>query len=372
MKTSLCGLVAGACIACASVPSLSGMAFAQDNSMKQGDSTIAIESERGVVGDTVVEKAVKEAMKRETGWYPKLRVGGSAQLNYNKDVDGVTDGTAFTFGLYIKGALDAVYKNFEWQNKLEIEHQQTKTPTIDDFVKSADKFDFQTLALFRIPQAEWVGPFVRFRLQTSLFPGYYITDKDTTVRYYKSNTKIDEKSDDKFARDPRDIQAQKSVKLSSAGEPLVLSESAGFFFNPYTHDMLTVNVKVGAAGQHLLADGGYVSFDDDDDDAFYDVRELVDTNSVGVEGEVELSGVFVDHVNWSLSGSIYYPLAVNDDHDLEGADLIHSEIAGKISVKISTWASVDYTITAKLAPFVTEKWQVTNTLLFNVGFDVFK
>ena len=349
----------------------SSMAMAQDNSLSQGDKTIAIESERKVTGDEEAEKAIKEGMKRETGWYPKLRLGGSAALNYNKDVDGVTDGTAFTFGLYIKGGIDGVYKNFEWQNKLDVEHQQTKTPSIDSFLKSTDNFDFQTLGLFRIPNAEWVGPFIRFRLQTSLFPGYYVSDEDTTVRYYNAGTKIDEKDDSKLAR-TQALKAQEAIKLSSAGEPLVLSESVGFFFNPYNHEMLNVSIKVGAAGQHLIADGGYVSFDDDDDDAFYDVIQLVDTNSVGVEGEIELSGVFVGYVNWSLSGSLYYPCAIDDDHGLDGASLIHSDIAAKISVKMASWASLDYTLTAKLAPFVTTDWQITNTLLFNLGFDVFK
>lgn len=364
----------GAAFVIATAPAFGGFAQAQDNSLTQGDSTIEVESEKKIIADAETADAVKKRMSRDTGWYPKLRIGGSASVNYNKDVDGVNDGTAFTFGLYLKGAIDGVYKYFEWQNKLEIEHQQTKLPTIDDFIKTTDKFDFQTLALFRIPQAEWVGPFARFRLQTSLFPGYYISDKDTTVRYYQSTTKIDEKSDDKFVegKAPQELAAQKSVKLSSAFEPLLLSESAGFFFNPYENEMLSVNVKLGAAGQHLIADGGYVSFDDDDDDSYYDVRQLVDTHSVGVEGELELKGVFVGYVNWSLVASLYYPCAVNDDRGLDGADLIHSDITAKISVKLASWASLDYALIAKRAPFVTTDWQITNTILFTLGFDVFK
>ena len=365
-------LALGTALSLATLPAFGSYTLAQDNSMKQGETKITVESENQIIADTATAEAVKTKMSRNTGWYPKLRIGGSASINYNKDVDGVTDGTAFTFGLYIKGALDYVYKWFEWQNKLEVEHQQTKLPTIDDFIKTTDKFDFQTLGLFRIPQAEWVGPFVRFRLQTSLFPGYYVTDKDIQVRYYQSNTKIDAKSDDKFTRPSREVAAQESVKLSNAFEPLLISEAAGVFFNPYEDEMLSVNVKLGAAGQHLIASGGYVSFDDDDGDAFYDVRELVDTHSVGVEGEVELKGVFVGYVNWSLIGSIYYPCAVNDDHGLSSADLIHSDITAKISVKLAQWASLDYALIAKRAPFVTTDWQITNTLLFTLGFDVFK
>lgn len=365
-------LALNAALALVASSSFANYALTQDNSQTQGDMTFEVKSENQINADTTTEEAVKHRMTRKSGWYPKLRIGGSASINNNNNVDGVTDGTAFTFGLYVKANVDYVYNWFEWQNKLEIEHQQTKLPTIEDFAKTADKFDFQTLGLFRIPQADWLGPFVRLRLQTSLFPGYYITDKDTKVRYYQYDTKIDEKTDEKFSRPSREVAAQESIKLSGAFEPLLVSEAVGLLVNPYESDMLNVNVKVGAAGQHLIADSGYVSFDDDDDDDYYDVRALIDTHSVGVEGELELGGIFVDYVNWSLIGRIYYPCAINDAQGLSGADLIHADINVKISVIIAQWASVDYAVIAKRAPFVTTDWQVTNTLLFTLGFDVFK
>jgi len=352
------------------VGGMSTIAMAQDNSTTEIDNSFTVEAENAVLGDEAAEEAVKSAAQRDTGWYPTLRIGGSAALNYNKNVDGVNDGTALTFGVYLKGALDAVYKNFEWQNKLDIEHQETKTPTIEDFIKTADKLDFRTLVLFRIPKAEWLGPFARFRLQTSLFEGRYITDEDTTIRYYKSGTDIDEKSTDNLLR-TRELKSQESVKLSNAFEPLLLSESAGLFINPYTSTMFNINFKAGVAGQHLFADGGYVSFDDDDDDAYYDVIQLIDTNSVGIEGELEFSGIFVGYVNWSLAGSLYYPFKVDEDHGLKDADLIHATVEAKISVRLANWASLDYAFTMKRQPFVTTDWQINNTILFNLGFDVF-
>ncbi len=367
----------GALLMCSALTTTA--AFAQDNSLGQGDKSIDVTTEGSLVDDTATEEAVKAAMQRDTGWYPKLRIGGSVSMNYNRDVDGVNDGIALTFGVFLKGALDAVYKNFEWQNKLEIEHQQTKTPTIDDFIKTADKIDFQTLVLFRIPKAEWLGPFAKFRLQTSIFPGYYLTDKDVYVRYYHQDTKIDEKGNmhNENGQDVPNLlkqtrlKAQNSVQLSDYFEPLILSEGVGLFINPYTSEMLTIQFKAGVAGQHLFADGAHVSFDDDDDDQYYDVKEIYDTHSFGVEGELELSGVFVDYVNWNVTGGLYYPLLISDDHNLKDEELIHAQIEAKISVKLASWASLDYGLIVKRQPFVTTEWQITNTLLFNVGFDVF-
>ena len=367
----------GALLMCSTLATTS--AFAQDNSLGQGDNSIDVSTEGSLVEDSATEEAVKAAMQRDTGWYPKLRIGGSASMNYNHDVDGVNDGIALTFGIFLKGALDAVYKNFEWQNKLEIEHQQTKTPTIDDFIKTADKIDFQTLLMFRIPGAEWLGPFVRGRFQSSIFPGYYISDKDVYVRYYHQDTKIDEKTGThkegeqdvpNLLKQTR-LRAQNSVKLSDYFDPIIVSETAGIFINPFTDEMLTIQFKAGVSGQHLFADGAHVSFDDDDDDEYYDVKEIYDTHSLGVEGELELFGVFVDYVNWSLTGNIYYPFVMSDDHGLKDADLIHAQIEAKVSVKMASWASLDYALIVKRQPFVTTDWQITNTILFNVGFDVF-
>ena len=334
-----------------------------------------------------IQKTVTNAMQRETGWYPKLRIGGSAALNYNDGVADVTDGTAFTVGALLKAGIDGVYKNLEWQNTLDIEEQFSKTPTLDSFIKSADKLDFNTMLLFRIPKVEWLGPFIRFHLQSPIFWTDYVSDKDLTIRYYQNDTKIDGKSDDKLVQQDfepdvaaanklgpgkKALKAQESTRMASAFEPLTLTESAGLFMNPYTTTPLTFTFKVGVAGQHLVTQGGYVPFDDNADDAFYDVKLLENQNSVGIEGEADLHGVITEIVNWSLKAYLYYPFVMSADTELTGIDLIHTDLQAKISVKISSWASIDYSLTAKIQPFVKEGWQINNTLLFTVGYDIFK
>ena len=384
-------------------------AMAQDNTFIQGERSVTVESENVIAKDADLEKTVKTKDTRDAGWYPKLHIGGSAQLGYNKNVDGVTDGLNFTFGVNINGAIDGVFDFgdngvLEWQNKLDVEEQMSKTPTIDDFFKSKDKLDFQTMLLYRIPGAEWVGPFARFQLTTSIFPGYYISDKEQTVRFWKEKTTGDDRGKDEFLMtsaelnkagkagflsDSADqkrvevdgvykgtaIPAQKSVKLASAGIPLTLKESLGVFLDPYQSVPVNVSFKVGFAGQELYTDGkSFTSFDKDDSDGYYDVRLLGDgwTTSLGIEGTAEFKGVLVECFNWSLFGRIYYPFEGDFDKDLyDGADRIHAEIAAKINVKIASWASFDYSLEIKRDPFVTLDWQITNNLLFTVGFDVF-
>jgi len=357
-------------------------AMAQDNSFIQGDASVKLESENVIIKDADLEKTVKTKDTREEGWYPKLHIGASAQAGYNKHVDGATDGLTFTLGLLLNGALDGVFDFgtsgiLEWQNKLDVEEQMSKTPTIKTFYKSKDKLDFQTMLLYRIPDAEWVGPFARFQLTTSIFPGNYISDKDITVRFFDDKTKMDKKNDADAVKKINDqpLKAQESVRLANAGIPLTLKESIGLFLDPYQSVPVNVSFKVGFAGQELYADGeSYVSYDKDDGDPYYDVRWLGDgwTSSLGIEGSLNLKGVLVDCFNWELFGRIYYPFEGDFDKDMyEGKDRVHAEISAKVSVKIASWATFDYSLEVKRDPFVTLDWQIANNLLFTVGFDVF-
>ncbi len=393
---NLKSLTAGVAAFCATTFMTTGLAMAQDNAAIQGDSTISIDAD-DVLQNGDVEKSVKSGISRDAGWYPKLHIGGTAQVAYNNHVDGVTDGVAFTFGLVVNFGIDGVWdfgKNgkLEWVNTLDLEDQMTKTPTINDFVKSKDKLDFQTLLKYRIPNVDWLAPFVSFRLQTSLFPSTYISDKDLQVRKYDYNTAIDGKdanadNPEERARSHKGLlsdtsvaKAQEGFNLAGSGRPLVLTEKVGIIMDAYESTPFNASFQVALAGQELVVAGDddddpetwqYVSFDDKDDDAYYDIRRIVDTNSLGLDVTANLKGVLVDCFNWNVFGRLYYPFIVDEDHGLDGADLIHAEIGAKISVKISDWGSFDYTLEVKREPFVTTLWQVSTNVLFTVGFDFF-
>ena len=386
-------LTAGLAAFCATTCLTTGLAFAQDNAAVQGNNTITIDADT-VLQDTKVKDNVKGGISRDTGWYPKLHIGGTAQVSYNNHVDGVTDGVAFTFGLVVNFGLDAVAdfgKNgkLEWINTIDLEDQMTKTPTIDDFVKSKDKLDFQTLLKYRIPSADWLAPFLSFRLQTSLFPSAYLSDKNVIVRKYDYNTAIDGKDADvaeigsthKGLLDASSVaRAQQGYKLADSGNPLVLTEKVGLVLDAYESKPFNASFQVALAGQELIVANDedddastwqYVSFDDDSDDAYYDIRRIVDTNSLGLDVTADFKGVVVECFNWNVFGRLYYPFVVDEDHGLDGADLIHAEIGAKVSVKISDWGSFDYTLEVKRDPFVTTLWQVSTNVLFTVGFDIF-
>ena len=56
--------------------------------------------------------------------------------------------------------------------------------------------------------------------------------------------------------------------------------------------------------------------------------------------------------------------------DLDGIDLLNTELTAKISVKLAKWLSLDYVLSAKRVPLNLDDWQVQNSVLATAGFDI--
>ena len=401
MKFNRKSLSLGFAAVCAATLFTSGIAFAQDES-------IDIDAE-DVLQDNSIEKAVKTNDTRAAGWYPKLHVGGSAMMNYNKNYDGNDDGIAFTFGLVLNAGMDKVWDfgdsgKLIWENKLDIEEQLSKSPTLDHRTIPKDSLEFQTMLKYGIPNLDWLGPYLRFSLNTHLFNSSKTFSEDMYIRYFENGADSDHKGtevgDGTDANAPTAVEflkAQDQRKIANPGNPLVLTESVGVFMDPYQSTPVNVSFKVGIAGQHNVVSGdgdSYVSWDTDADDKIsgdqgelkvYDVIRLIDTNSVGLEAALVLKGTLVEVFNWEVTGSFYFPFAGDYSQEFKdnAEERIKAEVKAKFGVNICSWANFSYSLEAKRDPFnyfpkgfgenakENDAWQFTSTLLFNVTYDFF-
>ena len=311
--------------------------------------------------DFVAAEKVQEAASKavEDGWKLSLSLGTNASLNDNHQVVGSTDGTTFQLGVVINGNANLRAGQHEWENGLTIEHQQTKTPEIDPFVKSLDNAELTTMYLYRLASIEWLGPFARARAQTQLFPGYLIRAGDEKVK------KTDTNGDSTVT----DLAAQEKLQVTDPFEPFLLRESAGAFARPYDSEKLKLTFTAGAGGIQIFADGGYVLKDDDGTEEL-DMFELESSNQLGAEVDVEASGALSTSVTWGVSANLMYPFIVSVDTDFEGMDLLNREFGAKLSLKLSSWASLDYVLKAKKLPLVVNDWQVQNSLLLSSAFNL--
>lgn len=314
------------------------------------------EVEKQVKAETPADPAAASA----EGWKVDLTLGTTGSLLRSSDVVGQDDGTTLQLGLLLGGAASLIAGQSEWHNTLRIEHSQTRTPLIDKFVKSADSMEIKSLYLYRLQSPSWLGPYVRARLNTSLFPGYAVDPDPTTVKRTYTDGHVT----------TEDYAKTANIEATSAFEPLLIVESAGAFAEPVKSEPFTLNAKLGAGAQHVLVRDGF-ALTDDGDTPELEMTQLQDSHSAGAELEIELVGKLATNVTWGALANFFYPLLTSaDTGGLEGLELLHTDLGANLSVKLAKWLSLDYVLKARKLPFVLDVWQVQHQLLLTAGFNL--
>lgn len=303
--------------------------------------------------DDVEKKALEKPPETPPdGWFPKLSIGGNLSLSHNDKVVGSDDGLTVTGGLLLDGSVEMRNGSHEWLNTLAIRYQQTRTPVVDQFVKSMDTLEFNSTYFYHLPALPWVGPFARFRLTTQMFPSELVLGDVADIK----------STDGEILRD--DLPARTSFDLAGAFEPLVLRETLGAFAKPAEDKTFTLLVKLGAGAQEIIARDGYV-LADDNATAEIEVQQLESSTEVGVEAEVNANGEAKDMFTWSLGANMLYPFITSAKDELEGSPA-NIEFLAKVGAKLTDWGQVEYVFSAKRIPRVVEEWQLQNGLVLNL------
>lgn len=297
-----------------------------------------------------------EASPRAPGWAPGVAIGASFNLSDARAVVGQQDGTSVTFG----GALDAVldYNTgaHEWRNSLLLAAGTTRTPSLDEFVKTADTLAFETIYLFHA--YEVFGPFARFGLNTTMFSS---TDsRATAADYVVSN--LDGTISEFTGR---------RLALTDPFQPLTLKESLGVFWQPVRKTRISFEGRAGLGAQETLAEGGLAISDDDATD-FVEVKELDDSFLVGGEVVLNAWGFFDKgkRASYNLGVGVLVPFAASalpegDDRGL--ADLTAVTATAGLNAKLLDWASLGYRFDLVRNPILIDEVQYSNRLLLTIG-----
>lgn len=315
----------------------------------------------------VIETApddVKEALRptgeankeRPEGWVFTGRAGASLSALHNHNMVGQVDGFTFQGGTVLGGSAGFFTGQHEWRNLATYELSLLRTPTIEDVLKAADNLELRSLYLYRVPGLEWLGPFARLRGFTPIFPGYTVPSEDISVR----RRFIDGREEVSVAEE------QVRIPLTSFLEPIVLTETAGLFVRPLEREWMTIDAKAGGGAQHVIAAGGFVVADDAATPEL-ELRQLETIHSAGVELEAEVRGVLLDDFAYGLLATVYYPLLVSQEVDLDLVERTNLDVMASLSYRLTDWLSADYVMRVRRVPFVLNDWQIQNSLLLTVG-----
>lgn len=294
--------------------------------------------------------------KRTEGWAPGIDIGTSFNVVDSRSVVGQPNGTTLTLGAHIDASLELNHNIHEWRSTLKLEGGVTKTPAIDEFEKSNDELDFESIYLLHALPI--FGPYARVALHTTMFPATDLEPK--AVTYVVTN--LDGTTSTFIGR---------RLGLTDAFQPLTLREGIGAFVQPIDEeDRIELELKGGLGSEQTIAKG--VALADDSATPVIEAKELGNTYAVGAEAVADLWGYFdaTKRVAYTLGVDVLFPfktsdLPAGDDRSL--IELTRVEIDAGLDAKIFDWASISYKLGVLREPLIVDKWQVSNSLLFNIG-----
>lgn len=297
-----------------------------------------------------------EGTGRQEGWNPGLLVGLGFSLVDAQNVVGQQSGTSMT----LNAGVDAVapYNSgiHEWRNALLASAGVTRTPALDEFLKTNDGLSLETIYLLHLH--ENLGPFARVGMTTQMFAS---TDVQTAPVTYEV-TNLDGTTTTYTGR---------RLELTNGFQPLTLKESLGAFWQPLKEKRLSFEARGGYGAQETFANGVLV-ISDDPATAPIDVSEIDDSWLMGGELVANAWGFIdeADRVAFSAGLGVLIPFASSDLRPGDTRSVIELttvEGLAALNVKVYDWASIGYKLSVLRQPLVVEDFQVSNTLLLTIG-----
>jgi len=325
------------------------------------------------------------------GTFASLKADAVFAFTDNQKVVGQPDGLTMNIGVKLDGHVDVIEDRHEWRNSLLVNAGLSRNPIVPEFVKTTDVLSLESIYLYHV--RPWIGPFARFRLDTSMFAGTDVrpgaTNYKTTLQDGTVAQTCDPASDEPCTTT--------KLKLTDPFQPLTLKESLGVFAQPYKSTPVSIEVRLGLGGQQIFADKQLAVTDvpdsvdtcparDDGDPATppaksdvpcIELTQLSDVLQIGVEANLEVWGtVYDDRVTYKVYAGILAPFAhgplPKSYTDAGGKDdvgeLTNIDLGANLSVKLVEWASLAYELKAIRVPaLLPDTFQVRNTLLLTMG-----
>ena len=291
--------------------------------------------------EVIKEKPKSEADKHGQGWSGDLRIGATLNLSSNNNVVGKPDGTLFTVGLELDGNLYYINGDHEWRTNMYLGEMFSKSPNIDDFVKTTDKLVIDSIYLYHIQSIPWLGPFARFGLDTALLPGYDV--QASPVDYIDDSTKATLTSNaDKY-------------RTTDAFKPLQLKESLGVFAKPISEKPYTIEARLGVGARQIWADGQWAikstTAASGATRAQVALKPLETYQQVGGELGVYFNGEIWDgKVAYKASAETLMPFYSSGESDKSLVELTNVEFNGGLSFRLVSWLSIEYGLKVAYMP----------------------
>lgn len=288
---------------------------------------------------------------RPDGWFHAFDASAGIQIAGSHQVPGQPNGASFTLSLQLTYIGELWRGNHELRLTGELSEAISRTPLVDEFVKSSDTLSAEAIYFYHLPSAPWFGPFARAAARTSLFAGVDVRPEEVT-----------------YVRDGEAIVADRLLLTNPLG-PTYLKQSVGVFARPIDTTEIALDARLGIGAREVFADGNYVLADDPETPEI-EVNAMQTYMQAGGEFALDMRGA---DSSGDITYGAYYEMLVpfydSIDDDIDPIQATNYEIGANFGARLTSWSSVQYELAMLKVPQVIDDWQVTNMLLlsFNYG-----
>jgi hypothetical protein len=331
--------------------------------------TLVQDEDGRFLGGGVIDRG--EGKTEIKNWRLGLILGGDLSWNRADNVVGREFGNTITLNLFIDWSMRYLDSDHSLYVRLQVDEGQTVQPGQDFLAwrqKTNDEMDLDAIYTYRL--LPWLGPYVRFGLDTNLFPGWRTferqpagLEKDVVI-LNSGGTEISRQA-------PPPSLDTWELQIADSFDPLELKEGVGVSFDLSPIQVLDFHLRLGFGARHylvrsLLRAREYSEDDSDDTCLQANCFEQVDSsNLLGLEatliGSARISRWFM--IDTELDTLVPF---------MSTEDSKHPAINWKntISVRLVSFASIAYVVRLDYDKQLSEHLQFEQRILLRFTFDI--
>jgi len=295
-------------------------------------------------------------------WLFGLVVGGDLLWNRNDNVPGRAFGNTITFNAFVLGSVRFMDPNHIYYTRLEVDGGFGAQEG-QDLRKTIDELDLDAHYTYRV--LAWLGPYVRFGMNSNLFPGrrYFDSEEEPLVVVF-----------DQDMREVERLTRPTDLRLADSFDPLELKEGAGLAFDLSPSQLFDLHLRIGLGSRQTLVRSLRIergSFPDHPEAAAAceDARCFVEAESaVLVGGEATLIGS-ARLFNWFMIDTEFDML--EPFYATEGGHMPVFNWKTTFSLRLVSFASLAYVVRLDYNEQLSEHLQFEQRILLRFTYDIF-
>ncbi|MBW1807967.1 MAG: hypothetical protein JRJ87_07195 [Deltaproteobacteria bacterium] len=327
------------------------------------------EEDGNFLGGGVVDRG--EGKTEFENWRLGLVIGGDLSWNRADNVIGRDFGNTITVNAFVDWSMRYLDPDHSVYMRMQVDEGQTVQPGQDFLAwrqKTNDEVDLDAIYTYRL--LPWLGPYVRFGLDTNLFPGWKTFDRlgqdqERDVVILDSDGRTIGRQ-----RPPPSVDTWE-LRLADSFDPLELKEGLGVSFDLAPLQVLDFHLRIGVGARHYLVRSLLKARQQDELDPIETCREDNCFEQVDSSNLLGLEATFIGSARvsrWFMIDTELDTLVPFASTEANKYPVINWK--NTISIRLVSFASVAYVVRVDYDKQLSSNLQFEQRILLRFTFDI--